>query len=123
MIWAILDTNGFPGSWSGGWRSQLDQGVPRMGFINSPITNLDVSAVLGVRSNSAFMCRAQILSRASGHSCQYPPLVGDGLATHCGLRAVTKLIFTRTKRPLANQRLSAKEDSPFQVTLLNIFPV
>lgn len=26
-----------------------------MGFINSPITNLDVSAALGVRSNSVFM--------------------------------------------------------------------
>lgn len=54
MIWAKLDTNGFPGCWSGGGSSQLDQEASRMGFINSPITNLDVSAVLGVRSKSVF---------------------------------------------------------------------
>lgn len=77
MIWANLDTNGFPGCWSGGWSSQLDQEVSWMGFINSPITNLDVSAVLGVRSKSVFTRGAQTPFRTSGCSCPSPP-PGEG---------------------------------------------
>lgn len=69
-------------------------------FINSPITNLDVSAVLRARSDSIFLL-AEPKSPPEREWTFLPESSRGGereLAVLCGLRAVTKLIFSRTKK-------------------------
>lgn len=53
------------------------------GFINNPVTNSDVSAVLGVRSRSVFaLTEPTAPPEKSRHWCQDPPAGWtDGLAT------------------------------------------
>lgn len=47
------------------------------GFINSPITNLDASAVPGVRSNSIFLlAEPGAPPEPRGPSCQFPSVGG-----------------------------------------------
>lgn len=88
-----------------------------MGFINSPITNLDVSAVLGVRSKSVFTRTEPRPPPAQADARARPHRRGGGAtAARRGLRAVTKLIFAGTKKAFQNQGLSANEGSFVHIT-------